>query len=190
MRTMTITPDDVLKFWFEENGRDQWFGKAEAFDEEIESRFAELSHRARDGKLERWVEAPRSCLALIILIDQFSRNLYRQSPLAWSADVHSLAIARLALEKGYDLELDQTERTFMYLPFMHSEVLADQERSVALTEKNNDGTNEFNQANYDSAIKHRDIIARFGRFPHRNVVLERESTAEEIEFLKGPDSLF
>lgn len=187
---MTITPDDVLNFWFVENGRDQWFGKEAAFDEEIESRFAEVSHRARDGKLERWVEAPRSCLALILLIDQFSRNLYRQSPLAWSADVHALAIARLALEKGYDEELDKIERAFMYLPFMHSEVLADQERSVALTEKNNDGANEFNQANYDSAIKHRDIIVRFGRFPHRNEVLERESTAEELEFLKEPGSSF
>lgn len=187
---MAITPDDVLDFWFVENGRDQWFGKEEAFDEEISRRFAEVAHRARDGKLERWVEAPRSCLALILMIDQFSRNLYRQSPLAWSADVHGLAVARLALERGYDEELGKTERAFMYLPFMHSEVLADQERGVELTKKNNDGGNEFNQANYDSAIKHRDIIARFGRFPHRNEVLERESTDEELEFLKGPDSSF
>ena len=187
---MTITPDDVLKFWFEENGRDQWFGKEAAFDAEIDRRFSELSHQARDGRLERWVEAPRSCLALIILIDQFSRNLYRQSPLAWSADVHALAIARLALEKGYDAELDRTERVFMYLPFMHSEVLADQERSVELTKRNNDGGNEFNQKNYESAIKHRDIIARFGRFPHRNEVLGRESTAEELAFLEEPDSSF
>jgi uncharacterized protein (DUF924 family) len=187
---MTITPDDVLKFWFEENGREQWFGKEEAFDEEISNRFGELAHQARDGRLERWVEAPRSCLALIILIDQFSRNLYRNSPLAWSADVHALAIAKLALEKGYDAELDQTERVFMYLPFMHSEGLADQERSVELTKKNNEGGDAFNRKNYDSAIRHRDIIARFGRFPHRNEVLERESTAEEIEFLKEPDSSF
>lgn len=187
---MAITPDDVLKFWFGENGRDQWFGKEPAFDEEISSRFGELAHRARDGMLERWVEAPRSCLALILLIDQFSRNLYRQSPLAWSADVHGLAVAKLALEKGFDADLDKIERAFMYLPFMHSEVLADQERAVELTKKNNDGSNEFNQANYDSAIEHRDIIARFGRFPHRNEVLERESTDEELEFLKGPNSSF
>jgi len=187
---MAITPDDVLNFWFVENGRDQWFGKEEAFDDEIHRRFAEVARRARDGMLERWVEAPRSCLALILLIDQFSRNLYRQSPLAWSADVHALAIAKLALEKGYDVELDNIERAFMYLPFMHSEMLADQERSVELTEKNNDSGDEFNQANYDSAIRHRDIIARFGRFPHRNEVLERESTDEEIEFLKEPGSSF
>ncbi len=187
---MAITPDDVLIFWFVENDRDQWFGKEEAFDEKIRNHFGELTHQARDGRLERWVEAPRSCLALIILIDQFSRNLYRELPLAWSADVHALAIARLALEKGFDEELDKTERVFMYLPFMHSEVLADQERSVELTKKNNDGGNEFNQKNYESAIRHRDIIARFGRFPHRNEVLGRESTTEELEFLEGPDSSF
>ena len=187
---MAITPDDVLKFWFEDNGRDQWFGKETAFDDEIRRRFGEVAHQARDGRLERWVEAPRSCLALIILIDQFSRNLYRDSPLAWSADVHALAIAKLALEKGYDGELNATEQAFMYLPLMHSEALADQERCVALTEKNADSGREFNKANYESAIKHRDIIARFGRFPHRNEILGRESTAEELEFLQDPDARF
>jgi len=187
---MAITPDDVLNFWFVENGRDQWFGKEEAFDDEIHRRFAEVARRARDGMLERWVEAPRSCLALILLIDQFSRNLYRQSPLAWSADVHALAVVRLALEKGYDAELNNDEQAFMYLPFMHSEVLADQERSLELFRDLADGGNEFNQASHESAIKHRDIIARFGRFPHRNQVLGRESTAEELEFLEGPDSTF
>ena len=165
---MTITPDDVLKFWFDDNGRDQWFGKDAAFDDEIRRRFSETAHQARDGKLERWVEAPRSCLALIILIDQFSRNLYRQSPLAWSADVHALAVAKLAVEKGYDTKLNTTEQVFMYLPFMHSEALANQERGVELVGKNADSGNEFNKDNYESAIKHRDIIARFGRFPHRN----------------------
>ena len=187
---MAITPDDVLKFWFEDNGRDQWFGKEEAFDDEIRRRFGELAHRARDGKLERWVEAPRSCLALIILIDQFSRNLYRDSPLAWSADVHVLAIAKLVLEKGYDAELDKTEQAFMYMPFMHSEALADQARCVELTEKNADSGSEFNKANYQSALKHRDIITRFGRFPHRNEILGRESTAEELEFLQDQDAQF
>jgi uncharacterized protein (DUF924 family) len=187
---MTITPDEVLKFWFEENGRDQWFGKEPAFDDEIRHRFGELAHQARDGKLERWVEAPRSCLALIILIDQFSRNLYRDSPLAWSADVHALAITKLALEKGYDAELDKIEQAFMYLPLMHSEALADQERCVELTKKNADSGSEFNEKNYEAALQHRDIIARFGRFPHRNDILGRDSTAEELEFLQDPDSHF
>ncbi len=187
---MAINPNDVLSFWFEENGREQWFGKAEAFDEEIHRRFAEASHQARDGKLERWVEAPRSCLALVLLIDQFSRNLYRQSPLACSADVHALAITKLALEKGFDAELNSYERVFLYLPLMHSEVLADQERSVELVQKLVDGGDEFNQDNYESAIRHRDTIARFGRFPHRNEVLGRESTAEELEFLQDRDASF
>lgn len=187
---MAINPDDVLRFWFEENGREQWFGKEDVFDDIIRRRFGVMAHRARDGKLERWVEAPRSCLALIILIDQFSRNLYRESPLAWSADVHALAIAKLAVEKGYDGDLNSYERAFLYMPFMHSEVLADQELCVALVGDLVEGGDQFNKDNYDSAIKHRDIIARFGRFPHRNEVLGRESTAEELEFLKDPDSSF
>ncbi len=187
---MTVNADDVLRFWFEENGRDQWFGKDEAFDDEIRTRFGEAAHQARDGKLERWVEAPRSCLALIILIDQFSRNLYRDSPLAWSADVHALAITKLALEKGYDAELNSHEKAFLYMPLMHSEVLANQERCVELVEKLADGGDEFNRDNYEFAVRHRDIIAQFGRFPHRNEVLGRESTAEELELLKDPDAHF
>lgn len=187
---MAVTPEEVLKFWFEQNGREQWFGKEPAFDEEIRRRFGETAHLARDGKLERWVEAPHSCLALLILIDQFSRNLYRESPLAWSADVHALAIARLALEKGFEASLSDVERAFLYLPFMHSEDLADQERCVALTAPFAGSDDEFLEANYKSACKHRDIIARFGRFPHRNAVLGRTSTPEEVDFLKEPDSSF
>ena len=187
---MTVTPDEVLKFWFEEHGRDDWFGKDPAFDEAIRRRFGEATHAARDGKLERWVEAPRSCLALILLIDQFSRNIYRGSPLAWSADAHALAITRLALEKGYDAELNATEQAFMYLPLMHSERLADQERCVALTEPNADNGSEFNRKNYESALQHRDVIARFGRFPHRNELLGRDSTAEELAFLRDTDLAF
>lgn len=187
---MVVTPDDVLSFWFKENGREQWFGKEAAFDAEIRRRFGEAVNQARDGKLERWVEAPHSCLALIILIDQFSRNIYRQSPLAWSADAHALALAKLALEKGYDAELAQTERAFMYMPFMHSEDLADQIRCVELTENNVDGGSEFNQANYEAALEHRDIISQFGRFPHRNEVLGRKSTPEEREYLRNLDKTF
>ena len=187
---MTVSPDEVLKFWFEENGREEWFGKDPAFDDEIRRRFGAAARQARDGKLERWVEAPRSCLALIILIDQFSRNLYRESPLAWSADVHALAVAKLAVEKGYDAWLNSIERAFMYMPFMHSEAPADQERCVELVSNNADGGNEFNQDNYKSALKHRDIIDRFGRFPHRNDILGRACTAEELEFLNDPDSWF
>ena len=187
---MTVTPHMVLKFWFEDNGQEQWFGKDLEFDAEIEQRFGEATHQARDGKLERWVETPRSCLALIILIDQFSRNLYRDSPLAWSADAHALAIAKLAVEKGYDLDLGPVERAFMYLPFMHSENLADQERCVDLTKKCAEVGDEFNKSNYEFAIKHRDVIASFGRFPHRNEILGRESTAEELEFLEDPEASF
>ena len=188
--TMAVSPDEVLKFWFEENGREQWFGKDEAFDDEIRRRFGEAAHQARDGKLERWVEAPRSCLALVILIDQFSRNLYRDSPLAWSADVHALAVAKLAVEKGYDAKLNNHERAFLYLPFMHSETLADQKHCVELVGEMVEGGDEFNQANYESALKHHDIITRFDRFPHRNDILRRECTVEELEYLKDQDASF
>ena len=187
---MAINPEDVLSFWFEQNGRAQWFGGGEAFDDEIRRRFADTLHRARDGKLERWVEAPQSCLALVILIDQFSRNLFRQSPLAWSADVHALAIAKLAVEKGFDADLSSYQKAFLYLPFMHSETLADQDRCVDLVRAVLGGGDEFNQANYDSALRHREIIARFGRFPHRNEILGRESTEAELAFLQEPNSSF
>jgi len=177
--TMAVSSDEVLKFWFEENGRDQWFGKEETFDEKIDRRFAVVAHRARDGRLERWVEAPRSCLALILLIDQFSRNLYRGSPLAWSADVHALAVAKLAIEKGYDAELNETERAFMYMPFMHSEDLDDQALGVKLFDK------PGLENNYRFTRHHYGIVERFGRFPHRNKILGRESTDAEIEYLNS-----
>lgn len=187
---MTTTPDDVLRFWFEENGPEQWFAKDEAFDDEIRRRFGDALHQAREGKFERWVENARPCLALVILIDQFSRNLFRDSPLAWSADQHALALTNLALEKHFEDSLTGAEKVFLYLPLMHSEQLIDQDRCVELFEAMlEDGDDAF-RLNHDYAIRHRDIIARFGRFPHRNEILGRESTPEEIELLKDPNASF
>ncbi len=183
-------PEEVLAFWFEEAGPEKWFNKDEGFDEEIRERFSELSHKARDGKLESWVETPRGCLALIVLIDQFSRNIHRNSPLAWSADSHALALTKLAIDKGYDRALGLNERKFVYMPLMHSEVMADQDRCMEVFGKLADEGMENSERTMEAAARHREIIERFGRFPHRNDILGRESTPEEIEFLKEPNSSF
>lgn len=187
---MAIAPEDILTFWFEEAGPSKWFEKDEAFDAEIRERFGAVTHQARDGKLETWCESARGCLALIILIDQFSRNIHRGSPLTWSADAHGLALTRLALDKGYDAALTHTERKFLYMPLMHSEALADQKRSVELFRRLAEEGAENGDVTLDYAIRHRNIVAEYGRFPHRNEILGRESTPEEIELLKDPNASF
>ena len=187
---MTLESDEVLSFWFEENGPEQWFGKEKNFDEGIRIRFYELMQRAREGKLKSWSKTPRACLALIVLIDQFSRNLYRNSPLSWSSDSYALALSKQAIEKKYDINLKYYEKAFLYLPLMHSEVLKDQDLCVTLVERTLVSGDEFNLKNYDSALRHQYIIARFGRFPHRNEVLGRISTPEELNFLQEPNSSF
>ena len=187
---MTLESDEILNFWFEENGTDQWFGKEKSFDEEIRVRFYELMQRAREGKLKSWSGEPKTCLALIILIDQFSRNLFRNSPLSWSSDSYALALSKQAIENNYDKNMNHSEKAFLYLPLMHSEVLEDQDLCVALVEKTLVSGNEFNIKNYESALRHQYIIARFGRFPHRNEVLGRISTQEELDFLQEPNSSF
>ena len=185
-----IKPSEILYFWFQENSQEQWFGKTNEFDEEIRRRYLEITHKARRGDLDPWAQSPNSTLALIILIDQFSRNLFRNSPMSWSADAYCLDITKQALYKSYDDFLNDYKRAFMYLPLMHSESLEDQDQCVELVKKTLDNGIDFNKDNYDAAVRHRYIIARFGRFPHRNEVLGRNSTLEEIEFLKEPNSSF
>lgn len=184
---MRVTADKVLDFWFIETDRQNWFERSDAFDKIIRDRFAEAVETARAGGFADWHDTARGCLAVIILIDQLSRNLYRDSPLAWSADDVGLSCTRQAIARAYDADLGIDGRKFLYMPLMHSEVLADQEQCVelfrALSTKEDDVSLDF-------AIRHRDIIARFGRFPHRNETLGRESTPEEVEFLKEPDSSF
>ncbi len=184
------TLQDVLDFWFDEATPEQWFERDDAFDALIRERFADAIEAARAGALNEWCETPRGCLALILLIDQFSRNLYRGSPLAWTEDGRALSLTKLAIERGYDTALPLEGRKFLYMPLMHSEVIADQELSVnvfcGLAEEGAEG----GENTLDFAVRHRDIIARFARFPHRNDTLGRRSTAEEIAFLKEPDSSF
>jgi len=175
-----MRPQQLLDFWFGQD-RKAWFEKNPAFDEEIRARFLALYEQAATGGLADWKGAPKSCLALLILLDQFPRNMFRGTARAFAADPLALAAARIIVERGWDGEMTEDERAFAYLPFEHSESLEDQETSLRLFAGN---------ANYEWARRHWEIIRRFGRFPHRNAILGRESTPEEVAFLKTPGSGF
>jgi uncharacterized protein (DUF924 family) len=178
--------DEVLRFWFgdgAERGKahKRWFEKNSTFDAEIRSRFLPLYEQLAGGN--DWLVQPGDCLARIVVLDQFPRNMFRGSPRAFAADPLALAAAKHAVAKGFDGGLLPVEKQFVYLPFEHSESLADQERACALMKPLGDDL-------YDWALRHQRIIERFGRFPHRNEILGRASTPEEIEFLKQPGSGF
>jgi len=186
---------DILGFWFAE-GPDQfrqaWFTKDAAFDAEIARRFATLVGPAREGALDAWAETPEGVLALLILLDQFPRNLFRGTPDAFASDAHALAVARrVVIQRRLDLALTPTQRVFLYLPFEHAESLEAQDLSVALFEGLRDwGPHAAPGGTIAYAWAHRAVIARFGRFPHRNAVLGRESTAAERAYLAQPGAGF
>ena len=174
---------DVLHFWFEELSADQWFAKSDPLDAKIRARFLSL-HECLSENDAVGVSMPREILAAVLVLDQFSRNLFRGSPLAFAADPVARRLANLAIEQGFDLSMTVQERVFLYLPFEHSETLADQNKSVALiTLLGNEYWTRY-------AIAHKEIIERFSRFPHRNAVLDRVSTPDEIELLKDPTKSF
>ncbi|MBV8030676.1 MAG: DUF924 domain-containing protein [Betaproteobacteria bacterium] len=180
---------EVLAFWFQGSGRDRrWFQKDDAFDQQIRTRFLDAYDAAAKGALETWKADARACLALVIVLDQFPRNMFRGTARAFAADGLALEAAKAVVGCGYDLGFSPVERMFAYLPFEHAESLAEQERACELT-KPLEAFPETDDA-YRYALAHRAIIARFGRFPHRNAVLGRASTAEEAEFLRGPGSSF
>jgi uncharacterized protein (DUF924 family) len=173
---------EVLSFWFSDAGSRQWFAPTAEFDREIRERFADFAARAARGELSAWEESPKGCLALCILLDQMPRNMYRGTPRVYAADHLALEIAERAVDRGFDRNLPPERRQFLYLPFSHSERLADQLRAVAL----------FEAAGLDEALVyvrgHLRTIRRFGRFPHRNTILGRASTPEELAFLaRHPD---
>ena len=183
------THEQVLDFWFVGPGpRLEWFRKDAGFDEEIRARFGGLHAAASGRRLEHWRGSMRPMLALVIVLDQFSRNLHRNDPRAFAQDAHALECAKQAVERGDAAAMPPLWRQFLYLPFEHSEDLADQERGVELM-RALDGFEETRGVS-EWAVKHRDIVARFGRFPHRNAALGRVSTPEELEFLKQPGSGF
>ncbi len=186
-------PDDVLHFWFGPPDRIQtplepWFRKSPDFDGEIRNRFLATHAVAVAGGLDAWRQAPRSALALAVVLDQFSRNLFRETPEAFAADGKALGLARHIIASGWDRQFTPLERQFVYLPFEHSETLADQEDALRLFAD----LRQFPETAdlYAWAEKHHRVIARFGRFPHRNAVLGRASTDEELAFLEMPGSRF
>lgn len=177
-----INPDDILSFWFEETPKKYWFQATSAFDADIRQRFemtaTQLAASLAAQKSHEWEAEIKSSLALIIALDQFPRNMYRDTPGAFAWDSLALGAAGRMTEKGWDLKVDQSRRAFVYMPFMHSEDMAAQNKCVALCDSRLDDGNTLHHAK-----EHRKLIERFGRFPHRNSILKRESTAEEKQFL-------
>ena len=181
---MSMSPENVLSFWFEEIDQKSWWSKDPAFDQLVAERFGGLIEPAKKGELYHWRSSPKGRLAEIIVLDQFSRNIYRDSPMAFEADAMALALAQEAVTQHIEEELSQQQIQFLYMPFMHSESKAIHEVAVKLFNR------EAVKDNLAFELRHKAIIDRFGRYPHRNKILGRKSTPEEIEFLKQPGSSF
>ena len=192
---MPSSPNEILDFWFGREGeegygefREAWFKKDEEFDDQVRERFLDDYERAARGEYDGWREAPEGFLALVILLDQFPRNMFRGDARTYATDEQALEISESAIERAFDRELPPFQRMFLYMPFMHSEDVEVQRRSVELFESL--AAAENGRDVRDFTVSHRDIVERFGRFPHRNALLDRETTPEEAEFLKEPGSSF
>ena len=174
----------IIDFWFNELDPKQWWQKDDGLDAQIKTRFGELHHQASVSELFGWRESALGSLAEIIVLDQFSRNIYREKPAAFACDALALALAQAAIAKGFDKELTDEQRVFLYMPFMHSESKLIHKEAVQLFKALGI------QNNLDFEYQHKAIIDRFNRYPHRNKILGRESTKEELDFLKQPNSGF
>ena len=176
---------EVRDFWFTELTPEDWFKKDDSFDQQLQDRFGDLVGDALGGRLDRWAEADQSCLSLILLLDQMTRNIFRNQPRAFAGDEFALSLSLKGQAAGWIAAAKTLpERQFWLMPMMHSEDLAVQDSSLPLFEK------LTNEDIYGYAVRHRDIIARFGRFPHRNAILGRPSSTEEEAFLQEPNSSF
>ena len=188
---MTSLAQVILDFWFgppPRSARAEWFRKDPAFDATIRARFGDAIAAELGGAARGWRGGPRDALARVLLLDQFTRNAFRDTPRAFAGDREALATAIAAVDAGLDAELDRYERSFLYLPFEHAEDAAMQERSIALFRRLKDDTGEATPLEW--AEKHAEVIRRFGRYPHRNAILGRASTPEERAFLQEPGSHF
>ncbi len=174
----------VLAFWFKETPKERWFKKDDAFDDAVRARFRALYERAAAGELDGWRKTAKGCLALIIVLDQFPRNMFRGDARAFATDAAARDVLRHALDREFDRNLSVQERQFLYMPLQHSEDSADQARSVAL----NAATGDAELLKWAEA--HKRVIDRFGRFPHRNDILGRHTTPDEAAFLAEPNSSF
>jgi uncharacterized protein (DUF924 family) len=177
---MSAIPADIVGFWVSA-GPSKWFSHSPAFDEAIRLRFEPVHHACARGEYAAWADTAEGALALLLLLDQFPRNLYRKSAHSYATDPLARSIARRALGAGFDRQLAPELRPFFYLPFEHSEDLGDQDRAVALCEAHDAATGDVDTLKW--AVIHRNIIRRFGRFPHRNAALGRQSTPEEQAYL-------
>ncbi len=177
--------EEVLDFWFAEGRKEQWFNGGPDFDNLVEEALGPLHRQGSAGALDDWAATPRGALALVLLLDQVPRNIYRQTPQAYASDPQARRVARETVDAGLDRELRQIERVFLYLPFEHSEELADQELGCQLISQLDENPDWL-----DFAERHRDLIARFGRFPHRNAILGRQCTPEEDAYLAQPGAGF
>lgn len=176
--------EEIIQFWFRETEPSQWWTRDTAFDELIGERFGELHRRAARCELFAWRSTPSGRLAEIIVLDQFSRNISRGTPACFAQDPHALALAQEAVRHGADRELPPEQRGFLYMPYMHSESLVIHDFALPLF------TSLGNESMLDFERRHRAIIERFGRYPHRNAILGRASTAAELAFLEQPGSSF
>ena len=178
------TIDEIVAFWFETLKPEDWYRKNPAIDAAITERFSATYEALKTGVPPEWLAEPKGMLAAIIVLDQFPRNMFRDDPRAFATDRAALALAKRAIGEGTDMRLAPEQRAFIYMPFQHAETREDQARSVELFTALGDPNN------LDFAPRHQPIIERFGRFPHRNSVLGRASTAEELAFLQEPGSSF
>ncbi|MEN8171234.1 MAG: DUF924 family protein [Pseudomonadota bacterium] len=179
---LSTYPTNILHFWYSERVRPLWFRSTPQFDKEIRQRFEATWQAARDGRLAHWESDADGALALVIVLDQFPLNMYRKQAQSFSTEAQAREVARRAIDRGWDSELNASGKAFLYLPFMHSENLDDQDRSIALYEAA--GLKD----NMRYARHHREIVRRFSRFPHRNDTLGRESTKEELAWLQTKEA--
>ena len=178
---MKTNPEDILAFWLDEVGPEGWYAGGDELDATIRERFEPTYNAAREGALSLWLTYPSGTLAYIILLDQFTRNMFRETAKAFETDGLAKAAAKVAVSRGWDMKIDEPARQFFYIPMMHSECLSDQDRAVRLIKSR---MPEGGDANLLHAKAHREVIRQFGRFPYRNEALSRETPPLEAEYLE------
>jgi len=182
IKTMNISYQDIVDYWYSEQVKALWFNSNKAFDEELKERFEAVYQSAVNFELDHWKDEPQGALALAILFDQIPLNIYRDQPESFATEARAREVAAYAIDKGLDEKLTKEQKVFLYMPYMHSENLDDQETGIRLFEK----AGLMENAKY--AKHHRAIVEKFGRFPHRNKILNRESSEVELEYLASDEA--
>lgn len=178
----SITPESIIKFWYSDSVKSKWFNSSIEFDKELKSNYENIWREVLSGEYTSWTESAEGCLALVIILDQFPLNMFRGDVKSFSSEGMAIKIAKKAIENGFDKLIDKEKVSFLYMPLMHSENIEDQNLSVKLFEE------AELMDNLRFAKHHRDIVKNFGRFPHRNKILQRESSQEEIDYLNSDNA--